>query len=243
MNAYRVLACGLGLLAVPAAGLAQDRVRVSVNAGQQTSASTVGQTGVFEDFLEDATFTADHEIDADVFYDGGLTIRIAGGFMAGLAVSYFSGPDATAVQAALPHPFFFEQPRSVSGESGGLKRTETGVHILFGWVAGTDRVEVMVTAGPSILKAEQDLVERIEYTHAYPFDEAQFTGVARQRVSETAAGFNVGADVTWRFARNVGLGGLIRYSHGTVDGLTVAGSPVSFDVGGLHAGGGLRFVF
>jgi opacity protein-like surface antigen len=219
-------------------------VRIGVNAGQQVSSTRFEQAGSFTDFLEDATFTGAHEIDAGVFYEGNVTARIAGAFTAGLAVSVFSRDDAVDVRAGLPHPFFFNRPRSVSGAPGGLERRETGVHILLGWLLpATDRVEIMITAGPSIFKVEQDFVERVNYTHAYPFDDAQFTGVATERISDNAIGFNAGADVSINLSTNVGVGLLIRYSRGTLDAPSAAGNTVSFDVGGLHAGGGLRLRF
>lgn len=235
----------LGLLLVTALpARAQTRVRVAVDAGRQTTSTTFGQTGGFPDFLEDATFTVDHAIDAGAFYEGGVTVRIASGFSAGVAVSYFSRDDGAGVRAALPHPFFFNRPRTVSGTPGGLERRETGVHVLFGWLLpGTDRVDVMLTAGPSVFQIEQDLVERVAYSHSYPYDDAVFTGVTTTRSSENAVGFNAGADVSFRLTANVGVGLLIRYSHATSDGFSAAGAPVSVDVGGLHAGGGLRLAF
>lgn len=232
------------LLLVPAPALAQGSARISINAGQQATSTSFQQTASFQDFLEQATVTADHQIDAAIFYDVGVTAQVAGGFAAGVAVSFFSQDDAVNVQAALPHPFFFNQTRTVSGTPTGLERSETGVHVLLGWlVPATDRVEIMLTGGPSFFQAEQDVIDRVNYTHAYPYDEAQFSGVATTRLSESAVGFNAGADVAFKFSRNVGVGLLIRYSRGTVDSSLASGTPVSFDVGGLHAGGGLRIIF
>ena len=58
-------------------------------------------------------------------------------------------------------------------------------------------------------------------------------------------GYNAGVDMTWRFARNVGVGLLVRYSNGKKE-FTPTGTgsqPVEVTVGGLHAGGGLRLIF
>ena len=244
MKAWRLSACVVGVLAIPAAGLAQDRVRITINAGQQTSTSTFGQAGRFQEFLEDATFTGDHRIDRDWFYEGGVSVRVASGFTAGVAVSHFSASDAVAVRAGIPHPFFFDRPRQVSDTPGGLIREETGVHILLGWVIpATDRFEIGIAFGPSILQVKQDLVERVGYTHAYPYDEAQSAGVVTGRPTETATGFNAGADLTWKFSRHAGIGGVIRFSRARIETTGGAGDAVSFDAGGLHAGGGLRLIF
>ena len=244
MRVSVVTACAVCLLLAPATSRAQARGRVSFNVGQQATSTDFSQSGSFQDFVENATFSAAHQIDKDTFYDGGFTVRVAGGFAMGLAVSSFTTTDAVVVQASLPHPFIFNQPRGVTGSPDGFERTETGVHLLFGWLLPTtDRFEVLLSAGPSFLQVEQDFVERVNYTHAYPFDEAQFAGAPAERLKERATGFNAGADVTFKFTPNVGVGALIRYSKATLEAVGSTGGSTSFDVGGLHAGGGLRFIF
>jgi hypothetical protein len=223
---------------------AQDRVRVDVSAGQQATATQFRQAGTFEEFLENASFNVANEVKKDAFYDVAFNVRLWRGLSAGLAVSYFTKADDAAVEASIPHPFFFDRPRSIGGPGAGLKRTETGVHILVAWIVpATDRFELTFSGGPSVFQVQQDLVQRVSYSQSYPYDAAQFTGVAAQRIKDDAVGGNVGADVTWKLSRHVGIGAAIRYSHATFDTSIVSSEPTSFDVGGLHAGGGLRFIF
>ena len=59
--------------------------------------------------------------------------------------------------------------------------------------------------------------------------------------SESGIGFNVGVDVGYYFSPAVGVGGMARFTRGTVDFGAVEGS--SATVGGLMVGGGLRVRF
>jgi hypothetical protein len=62
-------------------------------------------------------------------------------------------------------------------------------------------------------------------------------------VSDSQIGFNVGADLTYRFANNFGVGAMVRYARATA-GLTLDdGSALDVKVGGFQIGGGLRIRF
>lgn len=234
-----------GLLILQASWTAaQDRVRVDISAGEQTTTTQFSQAGTFEEFLENASFNVANTVKTDAFYDAGVTIRLWRSLSAGLAVSYFTKGDNAAVEATIPHPFFFDRPRSISGPGTSLKRTETGVHMVVAWtVPATDRFELTFSGGPSVFQVQQDLVQRVSYSQSYPYDAAQFTGVTAQRIKDHAVGGNAGADVTWKLSRHLGIGTVLRYSRARFDARIGSGEPTSFDVGGLHAGAGLRLIF
>jgi hypothetical protein len=63
------------------------------------------------------------------------------------------------------------------------------------------------------VQINQTLVIDVNYTQAYPYDIATFEGVDSRRVTGSAAGFNVGADLSWLFTRNVGAGVLVRLTR------------------------------
>ena len=77
----------------------------------------------------------------------------------------------------------------------------------------------------------------------FPFDELAFPGAQTEDVRNTVIGYNAGVDMTWRFARNIGVGLLLRYSKGKKEFTPTGMQPVGVTVGGLHAGGGLRLRF
>jgi hypothetical protein len=70
-----------------------------------------------------------------------------------------------------------------------------------------------------------------------------------ETANPSAWGFHAGADLTFRLSKNVGIGGLVRYSHATIhleNALTAqrtgdAGKTVPMNLGGLQVTGGLKF--
>jgi opacity protein-like surface antigen len=66
----------------------------------------------------------------------------------------------------------------------------------------------------------------------------------RPKGSENKTGFNVGADIGFKLSRNVGVGGLFRYSHASLS-FPLAGSAanVNADAAGPQVAGGLRLFF
>ncbi len=49
--------------------------------------------------------------------------------------------------------------------------------------------------------------------------------------------------MTWRFSKTVGVGAVIRSTHGTKNLTPTGGQATKVEVGGLHAGVGLRVIF
>jgi hypothetical protein len=113
----------------------------------------------------------------------------------GVAISAFSKSDAASVNGTIPHPFFFNTLRPITGTSFPLERRETAVHIQAGYVASAKKIDVAVSGGPSLFNVSHDLVADAIYTEAYPFDTATFGGATIAKSSATKLGFNVGADV------------------------------------------------
>ena len=161
-------------------------------------------------------------------------------------VSWFTESADAAVNAAIPHPFFFKTPRTIAGTAPALHRDELATHILAIYTLHPGRaVDVALSVGPSFFKVRQDVVSDITFTDTYPFDAPAFTSAASQRVSASnTTGFNVGADVGLRLSRHAGVGGSVRFSK-AIGSLTVPNSAaaVSVDAGGTQIAGGLRLYF
>jgi hypothetical protein len=144
----------------------------------------------------------------------------------------------------VPHPFFFNRPRSVSGEAAGLRREELAVHVQARAVLPvTRRVQVMVFGGPSFYQVRQGLVHEVAYSESYPYDEATFDGATTGRAEQSPYGFNVGGDVAYFFSRQVGVGFGAQYAGTTVHLPSADGGTVEARAGGSQAGAGLRLRF
>lgn len=203
------------------------------------------------DFTDTATIRENAENGRlETTYDvgGGLAFDVSGSYLVwknlavGVGLTLFSTSTTTAIDAQVPHPFFFNQSRTVTGEFEG-DRSETAVHIQAKWlVPVNDKLLVTVFGGPSFFKVEQDIVNDIDYSESYPFDTATFTRAITASQSESAVGINVGGDVAYFFTPNVGVGGTAQYSGATVE-MTVPSGTADVKAGGLQVGGGIRLRF
>lgn len=241
-----VLLAALSALSAPAAAFGQSdtgRFRVGINAGGQVSGNTVSQSFSVQKNLEAAPITADTSAKRAPIFDGGIVVRIAGPLAAGFAVSYLTHDSAATITANIPHPFFFNRPRSITGGTT-VSRAEGAGHIEAVYqLSGGGRLDILLSGGPSIFNVRQTLVTDVTYSDAFPFDTATFRAAVTSDATKTVAGFNVGSDVTWRFSRTIGIGGLVRYARAHPTLSAANNSAVQIDVGGLQVGAGLRLLF
>lgn len=243
----RAVMLAAALLAAAAPAGAQDRFRVSVNAGQQTTSTALSGEQTFQQYFEQGSFTFDRTVPKAPFYDAGVAVRVWRALHAGAAVSIFADTGPGVLTARVPHPLYFNQLRTVTGDIPGVERREVGQHMSAGWaIPAAGGLDFIMFGGPSIFTTEQIFVTTLMLAldkEAYPFDTLAFPGVVTEKKRDHVIGYNAGVDMTWRFAEKVGAGLLVRYSKGTKDFTPTGGAPVEIEVGGLHAGGGLRLIF
>jgi hypothetical protein len=220
------------------------RVFVSGDGGAQTTSSGFTAQSSFTLYAENATFTSTTPSDhgAVAALRGGY--RIWRSLIVGVGVTGFWSKRPVDVTASLPHPFYFARPRSVDGSASGLARDEMMAALECSWlVPFTSSVDMQLFAGPAYFRVRADLPTRVQFAESYPYDAANFTSIETSTVSDSAAGFTVGADVTWMFSRAFGVGGHARFSRATATLTPPAGQSMSMTLGGFQAGGGLRIRF
>lgn len=203
------------------------------------------------DFDDSSTLRRNAEngrLDTAYNVGGGPAFDVSGSYLiwrqlaVGVGLTLFSTSTTTEINAQVPHPFFFNQPRTVTGEFEG-DRSETAVHIQARYLLPVSpKMLVTIFGGPSFFSVTQDIVNDIEYSESYPFDTASFTRAIAASQSESAVGVNVGGDVAYFFTPNVGVGGTAQYSAATVK-MTVPSGTTDVKAGGLQVGGGLRLRF
>ena len=234
-----ILACAATAAAQPSS----RRFTIAINGGVEAAAQTLQDDFRFDEGPEEGTIAARYPTADAILVDGSLAVRLARRIRGGVAVSYASASTAARVQAGIPHPFHFERLRPVEGDSSKLDRTELGVHAQIQFVLPlTRRLHAVIGGGPTYFNVERQLVERVEYDHAYPYDEASFRSATSRRAKGSGIGFNAGGDVVWSFTSRAGLGASVRFTRGTVD-LEAAGRQVGVEAGGVQAGAGVRVSF
>ncbi len=208
---------------------------VTFGVGGQIGTSAFSET--HKDFIdqEDRTWTADYAVKSGLAFEAGGGWQLWRNLFAGATYTRFGDSRSAAVNGEIPHPFFFDRPRHISGDSPSLAHDEQALHVSALWLAPAGRrLEVAVFAGPSIMRVSQEMVKQVQYDEEYPYDTASFTQALTEDASKTALGFHVGGDVTWLLSRQFGLGGAVRYSHATMELETPSGGQLSMDAGGTQ---------
>ena len=192
----------------------------------------------------------DGRFDTTYVVTGGPTLDIAGGGVlwrhlgVGVGITRFSVSTPAALKATIPHPFFFNRARSVSGDVADLTREELAVHIQArGIFPIGERLQFMVFGGPSFFQVTQGVITDYTYTESYPYDSASFRGATTAPQSVSKTGYNAGADVAFFFSRQVGVGATLQFAGTTVQLPGALGSTLDVKVGGSQIGGGLRLRF
>lgn len=214
---------------------AVDRAVVSANWVWQSASDSFSEQTTFDIYLEQARYTSSYEVQSNSSFDIGGSVPLWNGLGVGVAVSRFSDARDITIEGSLPHPFFFQRNRAISGTVGG-EREELGVHVdAVYFVPLGRRMQLLVFGGPTFFSARQSVVTDIDYTEQFPYDVATFSNAAVAVAKESKVGFNVGADFGYYFTDIVGVGGIVRFSRAKV--------PFSIgdlDVGGASGGVGVR---
>jgi hypothetical protein len=225
----------------------EGRGFLNLNFGIQVIADDAADTSAsFQLYDETGTVTSTQAIDKQApFLDFGGGFRVAGNFGLGFAYSRLNVTGTAEVVAKVPSPIYYDQPRTATASLNALDHTENAYHFQALWMLPiTDKVDVMISGGPTWFSLTQGVVTSPQITEVGPPYTTVNMTVSQSTLTASKMGFNVGADLTFRFANNFGVGGMLRYSSATVT-LESAGSDATSDVkvGGFQVGGGIRIRF
>lgn len=219
------------------------RARVSINVGAQIDTERLSESITLTKYVEPTPVTAEIPRAAVPFFDIGLAVRVAGNFGAAIAVSYLTNTDDADVRAQIPHPFYFGQPREIAGTASRMKHNEAAAHTNLVYVIASPRIDLMLFGGASFFRVEQSFVSDVIFSEEYPYDTATFMSATVTKTRASKAGYNAGADVTWKLSPRWGVGGLIRFARARVPFGVDDHDFGRVDVGGLQAGAGVRLLF
>jgi hypothetical protein len=217
---------------------------VAVNGAYQTRTTDFQETATIRINVENAQFTTAYTTDSGPAVDASIGGLITNHVGLGVGFTRYSQPTAAVLTAAVPHPFFFNRPRTISGNVFDLQREELALHAQARWVwPVAARFRVSGFGGPSFFKVSQDVVTDFTYTESYPYDSATFQSATTAPAKKYGIGYNAGGDATYFITRRIGAGFSVMYTHATLKVPTAAGRTVDVDAGGVVAGGGLRLRF
>jgi len=210
---------------------------VSVNGGVQTGSDTFRTATTYELYDEAGTLSSSQKIGSSGFFDVSAGYKVWRNLVLAVGYSRAESSGDAVINATVPDPLFFDQLRSVTATLSSAKHTENAIHISGVWmVPVTDKIEVGISAGPSVFMLKQDVPDSLSVSEPGP----SVQSVGSSRVSKTTGGFNAGLDVTYLLTQKVGAGLLARYTWGSAK---LGDSADSLTVGGFQLGGGLRLRF
>jgi hypothetical protein len=238
------LAMGLILLAAPNARAQMqwtDKIFVNVNGGYQVaSTKEFTSSSDFSVYDEPATLTATQKLESGPVFDGSVGYKVWDNLAVALGLTYATSKSDVVVTARIPHPLFFDQFRTANVTASGAEHKELQTHIQLVWFwPFTDKIDFAFAAGPSFISVNQELISGVnigpEVGPSYTTPE--ITDIIVKKESKTAFGINLGADMTYKIAKNYGAGFTARYVFGSAD---LPGLAESQKVGGFQLLGGLR---
>ena len=177
--------------------------------------------------------------------DGDIAVPVWRALGFGVAVSHVAEPARAVLDAQVPNPFFFNFPRAARGVARNLKRREFGLHLQGQiWRRFGESFLLRITWGPTIFVVRQDLVSQIDTRESsVDFDQVSLVHHRARTVTAGSFGLNLGFDGTLLVTERIGVGFNMRHSNGKATVHLGHRSPTLVELGGIHAGGGLRFAF
>lgn len=225
---------------------------VNLSAAYPTEGGSLSQRLSTTLYDEPAVFEARHALTPRVGLEAAVGLRVWSGLSVGLGATYSRPGNDVEVTGAVPHPLFYDRAREARHGAEGFDRTDIGMHLHAAWtIRISDRIDLALSAGPSLFWVEQGSVSGIDSREVGPPYEDVRVDVSRAIVSKRLFGANVGADLTYHLVRSLepgalfwtaGVGVFVQWARGT-SALTEFGPDEIVEAGGLRAGAGLRFRF
>lgn len=225
----------------------EDRAYINIGFGVESGTTDFSDTKSFNIYDEGGSISSKTTFTSGSLFDVGLGVKVWRNLSVGAAYHQETNTSDTSIAGTIPHPIFFSQPRTLTQTEKGLQRKESAEHLVIGWTVpvGT-KMDVMLFAGPSFFRLQQDVVADAKPTEeGAPFTKvAAITTLATRKKSVT--GYNAGADISYLFWQNdsIRLGGgvFFRYTSAKANILMLTTEQPT-TIGGAQFGFGGRVRF
>ena len=238
INAGLICLAACALAAPASAQVAwTDQGFVNANVGFQLGSQDFSVTTPFEIYGEQGTVTSTTDVKGGGFFDVSAGYKVWKNLAVGLGYTFTDGSSDAPIAASVPDPLFFDQHRAVTAVASGVGHTEQQIHITGTWmIPVTEKIDVGLAFGPTIFSVKQDIPNGVEVSEPGPSVNRVNVG----SIDESAVGIHLGVDVTYLITPRFGVGGLARFTRGSVD---VENAGDSLKAGGFQIGVGARVRF
>ncbi len=219
----------------------ESRFEMGLAFAQSLGSSTFNASQTLRENAEDGTFNSSYEVDGAPGGAFDLQYNLSGKFGIRIGAQTFSRKTTGTFDAEIPHPFFFSQPRAISGTESGLGFSEAAYSLTGVYRGGSGKWSVNVEGGPAYFSVNATVAEKVNYSEVYPFDTATFSGIVSSRHKVSPLGFAVGLEIGRELTPSLSVVVQGRFTQGSGD-LNVNDQKISIKAGGAQARMGLRFV-
>jgi hypothetical protein len=233
------------LATMPALAWAQSETpRIFVTAGAviQLSHKSFTQDLTFSAYSEDGHLKGTFKAKNSKRYEFGGGVRVGQRMAVGATISLLQWDAPLHVDANVPHPFFFNQPRTASTDTTAHRSVQDVDFQVWFFLVDSASWQIAIGGGPSFSHVSQELATDVELTDVYPFDTVTLKSVTKTKLSGGRLGASIGASVTRMIGRSVGVTGDIRWSGASIV-LKPEGGTIRIQTGGPQAGGSVRLLF
>lgn len=224
-----------------------DRGYATLNLATQTGSTDLNGSTTFPLYEEQARLDTNGSAGNGPMFDFSAGARVWRNVSVGIAFHRVASQSDVELSGSIPHPLFFNRPRTLTQTLPDFERNENAVHLQFGYmIPVNEKLDVHVYAGPSFFRISQDVLADVVIGETGP----PFTNVVTQpvveRQQESPVGGHIGADVSYKLYTvgmlKLGAGGFIRYAGASTE-FEMLDTTIDSDVGGFQAGVGLRVRF
>ena len=219
------------------------RVRVLANGLYNPTDIGFSETSTFTSFLEEGRSTRSYDGGKGVVFEAGAIVDVWQNLGAMGSFELYQSDFDGVFEEILPHPLYFEHPRTLEGEIGGLEYSEKALHLDAVYTRDFEKITVDLFGGPSLFFTNTEILNTVNTDSAYPFDEVTLSSTSNTTIDDNPIGFNAGGAVTWRLTEVFGIAFQARYSHATIGIAREGGEAIELDAGGFRVGGGIRLSF
>jgi len=239
------LASGVALTvatALPASAQMQwtDKAFASVNFGAQAPSQSLSSTTTPDIYGEPASFASTQDVGGGAFFDISGGYKVWRNLAVGIGFTHVGSTTDLTVDAKIPDPLIFDALRNVTVTVPDAHHSQTAINLTGTWVMPiTDKIDIGYQFGPTIFLVSQDL-PGAPAPGAITEPGPVVSSLPLQGEDKTTVGIHFGVDLTYMINPRFGVGGIARYSWGSVD---LAGADDKLTVGGFQIGAGLRVRF
>jgi hypothetical protein len=220
---------------------------VKFNAGYGGRAQSFDLARTFEQYVETGSFSGRLRIDTQgLVLEPGIGVLFTPNL--GLEILYVPVSKAGSgdFSAVVPHPLYFNRPRTTSWSDSALdcQESEIALHLLGRLPLLRGKADVYAAAGVSFFpKVEVTSLEGVSFDESgYPYESV--TAVPTYGpYSKSVTGFSLGAGGDFFFTPNLGLNLSARYVLASARLDVGAGQQIEVKPGGLRLSGGLKLSF